>query len=406
MPEPDPITEHEDFFQHTHRLMASLRATSPVRRVRLGIEGEGWLVTRYEDVKAASFAADTGRDYARLHKLHDAQPELWDPVPDDPESVFAWLYREALYLDPPEHARLRTVARKAFTPAAIGRLRPQVEQVTCDLLDKIAAPGPVDLMPAVAVPLPLLALCELLGVPERERPDVTRWAHLITSAIDDESTVADAYQEAADYLGDLAGRKRAAPGDDLTSVMAQAEEDGQLTREEVVSMALLTLIAGYGTTVSLIGNGLLELLKAPAQVALLRSDPALLPKAVEELLRFACPVNISSVRFTREPLELGGTVIPAGERLFMSILSANRDAGQFEKPDVLDITREASGHLGFGHGIHSCLGAPLARLETQTLLRALLDRFPGLRLAANPGTVEYRRSTLLHAPATLPVYLD
>jgi cytochrome P450 len=402
----DPITEHEDFFQHTHRLMARLRAASPVRRVRLGAGGEGWLVTRYGDARAASSAPKADRDYATLRRLAWAQAEPANPAADHPEDVLAWFRREVLYLDPPEHARLRTVVREAFTPAAIGRLRPRVEQATSDLLDKITGPGPVNLMPAVAEPLPLIVICELLGVPERERPDFTRWAHVINSGIDDEATTADAYREVGDYLEDLAWRRRLTPGDDLISILVAAEERGQLSCDEVASMALLTLVAGHDTTVSLIGNGLLELLKAPAQLALLRSDPALLPNAVEELLRFACPVNISSVRFTREPLELSGTVIPAGERLFVSILSANRDAGQFDNPDALDITRETSGHLAFGHGIHYCLGAPLARLEIQAVLRALLDRFPGLRLTADPGTLQYRRSTLLHAPATLPVYLD
>lgn len=405
-PLPDPITEHEDFYQDTHRLMARLRATSPVHRIRMGGDdgGEGWLVTRYEDVKIASSAPEVGRDFDTIKRLC-AQSAAAGATASDTVGEFDWLYREVLYLDPPDHTRLRKVVNKAFTAGAIGRLRPRIEQITNGLLDKIAGPGPVDLMPAVAAPLPLVVICELLGVPEQDRPDFTWWAHVINGGVDDDGVLAGVLREVADYLGELTERKRLAPGDDLTSHMVQAADDGMLTREEVISMAILMLIAGHDTTVSLIGNGVLALLRAPDQLALLRSDPSLLPNAVEEMLRYAGPVNISSTRFTREPVELGGTRIPAGELLYVSMLSANRDASQFENPDVFDITRKISGHVGFGHGIHYCLGAPLARLETQILLRALLDRYPGLRLAVDPGTLEYRKSTLMHAPTTLPVYL-
>jgi cytochrome P450 len=407
-PEPDPITEHEDFYQNTHRLMSRLRAESPVHRTRLGGEGSGygWLVTRYEDVKIASSAPEVGRDgdtIRRLQRVHSG-PER--TAADDLEDEFSWLYREVLYMDPPDHTRLRKVANKAFTPGAIGRLRPRIEQLADGLLDKITGPGAVDLMPAVAVPLPLIVICELLGVPEHDRPDFTWWANVINSGVDEDGALAGVYREVADYLGELVERKRATPGDDLMSHMVRAMEAGVLSREEVISMAVLMLIAGHDTTVSLIGNGVLELLRAPDQLALLRSDLALLPNAVEEMLRYACPVNISATRFTREPVELGGARVPAGELLYVSILSANRDASQFENPDVFDITRKISGHVGFGHGIHYCLGAPLARLETQIVLRGLLDRFPGLRLAVDPGTLEYRKSTLMHVPATLPVYTD
>jgi cytochrome P450 len=409
MTEPEPITEDEDFYRATHRVTDRLRATSPVHPIRLGgADGSwGWLVTRYEDVKIASSAPEVGRDYATLREaMHAHSPAKGTSPASDPEDEFAWLYRNVLYSDPPDHTRLRKVVAKAFTPGAIGRLRPRVEQISDGLLDKITGPGSVDLMSAVAVPLPLIVICELLGVPEQDRPDFAWWAGVINGGIDrDQDVVARVYREVAEYLGLLADLKRAAPGDDLTSHMVRAAEDGLLTREELISMALLMLIAGHDTTVGLIGNSVLALLRAPDQLALLRSDPALLPNAVEETLRYDCPVNISSERFTREPVELGGTIIPAGEVLYVSMLSANRDASQFENADVFDITRKISGHVGFGHGIHYCLGAPLARLETEVVLRGLLDRFPDLRLAADPGTLEYRKSSLMHAPVTLPVHL-
>jgi len=405
VPDADPITENPDFYQHTHRLMARLRAQSPAHRVRFGPDDEGWLVTRYADVKVASAAPEVGRDLTTRQPEGEragAQPAAGD---DDRGHEFDWLYRHVLYLDPPDHTRLRKVAHKGFTPGAIARLRPRIEQLTNGLLDRLTGPGPVDLMQGLAVPLPLTVICELLGVPERDRPDFTLWSHALNGETDDTAEVIGVQRAVADYLGELADRKRAAPGDDLLSRLVQAEADGSLSREELISMSVLMLIAGHDTTASLIGNGLLELLSAPGQLALLRSDPALLPNAVEEMLRYAGAVNVSSARFTREPVELGGVRVPAGELLYVSILSANRDASQFENPDVFDITRETGGHLGFGHGIHYCLGAPLARVETEIVFRALLGRYPGLRLAADPAAIAYRKSTLMHAPAELPVYL-
>ena len=170
-------------------------------------------------------------------------------------------------------------------------------------------------------------------------------------------------------------------------------------------LALLMLLAGHDTTVNLIANGTLALLGAPGQLAALRSDPSLLPNAVEEILRYDCPVNVSPVRVTLEPIELSGVRIPAGEFLFVSVLSANRDARQFEDPGTFDITRKTGGHLGFAHGIHYCLGAPLARLEGRIALGKLFGRFPELRLAAGPETLTYRNSTLMHGPVKLPVDL-
>ena len=405
MPDVDPITENPDFYQDTHRLMARLRAESPVHRVRVGDDGDGWLVTRYADVKAASAAPEVGRDLATMRQLERERSGAPAAADDDPNHEFDWLYREVLYLDPPDHTRLRKVVHKAFTPGAIGRLRPRIEQLTDGLLDQLTGPGPVDLMPALAAPLPLTVICELLGVPESDRPDFTWWSHVLNGGTGYTAEVIDVQRAVAGYFSELAERKRTAPGDDLLSHLVRAEADGSLSREELISMAVLMLIAGHDTTVSLIGNGLFELLRAPAQLALLRADPALRPNAVEEMLRYACPVNISSTRFTREPVELSGVRIPAGELLYVSILSANRDASQFENPDVFDVTRDAGGHLGFGHGIHYCLGAPLARLETEIVLRAILGRFPGLRLAVDPAGIVYRRSVLMHAPAALPVYL-
>jgi cytochrome P450 len=272
--------------------------------------------------------------------------------------------------------------------------------------DQKDAEEPVDLLASFAVPLPVTAISELLGVPVSDRPDFWAWSHVINgngAAADQRSTL----RAAADYLGVLADSKRAEPGDDLISHLVVASEDGdQLSREELISMSLLILLAGHDTTVNLITNGVLAFLRSPDQLAMLRADPSLLPNAVEEVLRYDCPVNISTGRFTREPIDLGGIQIPAGEMLYPSMLAANRDPLRFTAPDRFDISRDVSGHVGFGHGIHFCLGAPLARLEGCVALGKLFSRFPAIRLAAGPGALTYRDSTLIHGPASVPVRLN
>jgi cytochrome P450 len=264
----------------------------------------------------------------------------------------------------------------------------------------------IDLLPSFAVPLPVTAISELLGVPDDDRPDFFAWSLVINGNAENAERV-KTLKAAADYLGTLADSKRAEPAEDLMSHMVTASEDGdRLSREELISMALLMLLAGHDTTVNLISNGVLAFLRAPDQLARLRADPSLLPDAVEEILRYDCPVNISTGRFTLEAVELGGVQIPPGEMLYPSMLAANRDPRQFANPDVFDITREAQGHLGFGHGIHFCLGAPLARLEGRIALGQLFDRFPRIRLATEASSLTYRNSTLMHGPASLPVHLE
>lgn len=400
----DPITVDDDFLQHPHELLSRLREESPVQRVRFGDGEEGWLVTRYADVKAVLADPRVSRDFDRITKLEKARAASSGRSADG-DGKLAWMLRSVLYLDPPDHTRLRKLVNKAFTPGVIDRLRPRIEQVTDDLLDRMTGPGVVDLMPSFAVPLPVFAISELLGVPDEDRPDFWAWSHVINGAsVDDRRP--GTLQAAAEYLGALAERKRADPGPDLMSHMVMASEDGdRLSPKELVAMALLMLLAGHDTTVNLIANGTLALLRVPEQLAALQSDPSLLPNAVEEILRFDCPVNVSPVRVTLEPIELSGVRIPAGEFLFVSVLSANRDARQFDDPGTFDITRKTGGHLGFAHGIHYCLGAPLARLEGRIALGKLFSRFPDLRLATGPETLTYRNSTLMHGPIELPVSL-
>ncbi|HTU73630.1 MAG TPA: cytochrome P450 [Trebonia sp.] len=320
------------------------------------------------------------------------------------------MFRNVLYMDPPDHTRLRQLVTKAFTPRVVDRLRPRIEELTGDLLSSVASLGAagraVDLMAAFAAPLPKTVICELLGIPESDRPDFAAWSDALNGA-DPSADQIGPLRQAAAYLGALAERKRTQPGPDLLSAMVEASQDGdRLSRQELIAMTVLMVLAGQDTTVNLIGNGVLAFLQAPDQLALVRSDPELLPGAIEEIVRYDCPVNVSAERFTLAPIVLGGVEIPAGELLYPSMLSANRDPRQFARPDAFDITRDTRGHLGFGHGIHYCVGAPLARLEGVIALGMLFARFPGLRLAASPDSLARRDSTLLHGLVELPVYLE
>lgn len=397
--DPGPIGAR--LIQDAHDVQSELREQSPVARIPFPSGTERWLVTRYEDVKALSSDPRISRDSDGIAELEDDDEE------DDPYGGYGWMFRNVLYLDPPDHTRLRKLVSKAFTPRVVDQLRPRIEEIADDLLARIdgQGAGEVDLMAAFAVPLARTVISELIGIPEADRSAFGVWSDVLNNA-DPDSDEAAALREAAAYLGALAERKRAEPGPDLLSHLVAVSADGdRLSREELISMTVLMVIAGQDTTVYLIGNGVLAFLRAPGQLARLRSDPSLLPNAIEEIVRYDCPVNISVERFTREPVVLGGVEIPAGELLRPSMLAANRDPRQFANPDAFDITRETGGHLGFGHGIHYCLGAPLARLEGRIALGKLFARFPRLRLAAAPGSLTYRDSTLLHGLVALPVYV-
>jgi cytochrome P450 len=398
----EPVLIGDEFVQRTQEVLARSRAESPVRRVRFADGSEGWLVTRYEDVKALANDARVSRDWdglTALRRAHGGGPD------SDPFGGYGWLYRGILYLDPPDHTRLRKLVSKAFAPRAIDPLRPRIERVADELLDAMAGQDETDLMTAFASPLPRIAISELLGIPAEGQPEFWRWSEATTESVPG-ADLPDMLRSAAEYLGALAESKRDNPGPDLMSHMIMASEDGdRLSRKEVIAMALLMVLAGQDTTANLIANGTLALLRAPEQLARLRADPAVLPNAVEELLRYDGPINVAPDRFTTEPIEVGGVTIPAGEVLRVSLLSANHDTREFSDPDTLDISRDTGRHLGFGHGIHYCLGAPLARMEGTIAFGKLFTKFPGLRLAVPPEALRYRQSTTIHGLASLPVHL-
>jgi cytochrome P450 len=402
--ESESVTEAErlgtDYFQDPMSYFSRMRADGLPRNVVLPDGSRAWLVTRYADARGA--LADP-----RLHKdwAGKLAGEDWTPDP-----VTGYLSKHLLNVDPPAHTRLRKLVTKAFTPRRVAELRPRIEAITAGLLDGMTASWAagateLDLIERFAFPLPVTVICELLGVPADDQDKFRAWSQAIVSTGAPEEFYA-AGAAMFHYFTELVAAKRTEPADDLVSALVAArDDDDSLTERELIAMLFLLLVAGHETTTNLIASGTLALLTHPDQLARLRADPALLPGAVEELLRYVNPLNHATERFTVDPTEIGGVTIPARHWVLAVTSSANRDPERFPYPDRLDVGRDAVGHLAFGHGIHYCLGAPLARLEGEIAFGALLSRFPSLSLAVPEADLRWRPSSLIHGLETLPVRL-
>jgi cytochrome P450 PksS len=296
---------------------------------------------------------------------------------------------------------------KAFTPRLVEQMRDRIQALTDQLLDQVEGRGHMDLVGAYALPLPTTVIAEMLGVPAAERHQFHRWSNALMSAASSTWGLLKAIPNGwafMRYVRKTIRKRRANPGPDLVSALVRAEEGGdRMSEDELLAMVLLLLVAGHETTVNLIGNGTLALLGHPDQMNKLRGDPVLIRPAVEEMLRYASPVEIATERYAREDVPVAGVTIPRGEMVFAVLASANRDERQFANPDTLDLTREPNKHLAFGLGAHFCLGAPLARLEGQIAINTLLRRCPDLRLAVAPEALRWRRGLLLRGLEALPV---
>lgn len=372
---------------------ARLRQAGPVHRVTLPGGALVWLVTRYADVRAA--LADPRLSLDKRHAAGGWKGFTLPPALD----------ANLLNMDPPDHTRLRRLAAKVFTPGRVEGLRERVQAVTDELLDAVAPRGRADLIAWFAAPLPVTVISGLLGVPARYRADFRDWAGtMLTAEAGDPAGVKEAVGNIHRFLAELISGKRAAPADDLLSALIAARDDeDRLSEEELTSLAFLILLAGFENSVNLIGNGVLTLLRHPARLAELRADPDLLPSAVEELLRYDGLPGMAIRRFPVEDVEIGGVTIPAGETVLLSLTSANRDPRRFDGPDELDFHRGDNPHLGFGHGIHYCLGAPLARMEGQIAIGTLIRRFPDLALALPVQALRWRPSFRTRSLLELPV---
>ncbi|MGW1467600.1 cytochrome P450 family protein [Streptomyces sp. NPDC002308] len=383
----------EAFTRDPYPYYAELRARGPVHRVVLPGGTPAWLVVGYEagrELLADQRLSKEWRNASPLLNLHQMTAGA-----------------SMLSSDAPDHTRLRKLVSREFTPRRMEQLVPRVRRMTDDLLDAmLAEPGRrTDLVDALSFPLPMAVICELLGVPDMDRVSFREWSNTALSSIDAEAR-RSAVTSMNAYIALMLDDKRKQPGDDLMSALIHtADEEGdRLSGDELAGMAWLLLVAGHETTVNLITNGVLHLLAHPDQLAALRADPGLLGNAVEEILRYDSPVETPTFRFTTGPLDVGGEVIPGGgELVLVALADANRDPARFEGAERFDITRDARGHVSFGHGIHYCLGAPLARVEARVAIGSLLARCPDLRLDTDPDRLTWRTGMLIRGPERLPV---
>jgi cytochrome P450 len=358
-------------------VFAEARELGAVHLVTLADGHDAWLVVRYEEALAALNDLRLSKDMHAALASGDAVVAEGLPGPD-----FA---RHMLTVDPPDHTRLRRLASSAFSPKRVEALRCHVQEVADDLLDTMAVRGSastIDLVASFAFPLPFTVICELLGVPQAEREPLVRgFAKMLvpTPTPEEYASAKEASDAVVAALQRLVADKQDEPGDDLVSAMISARDgDERLTTQELLSTIFQLIVAGHDTTASLIGNSVVALFGKPEKLDEFRAEPDKIPVAIEELLRFDAPVPHSTFRYTVEPVELGGVKIPAGAQVIISLAAANRDDRRFANPDSLDFQRTSTRHLAFGHGIHHCLGAPLARMEGHIALGSLLRRFPDL----------------------------
>ncbi len=385
-------------FGEAHRLdldpmYEELRRTEPVARVRLPYGGDAWLVTKYDDVKTVlgdlrfSRAAVLGRDVPRTVPMLVERPSI-------------------LSMDPPEHGRLRKLVAKGFTMRRTEQLRERAQVIVDGLLDAMEEEGaPADLVEALTMPLPITIICEMLGVPYDDRGEFRNWsdrALAITAFTPEEIT--GGFESLQDYIAGLVAERRKAPTDDVLGTLVTARDEGdRLSEDELVNFGVTLLVAGHETTANQLGNFVYTLLTNPDRVAELRADPDLVPAAVEELLRIT-PLGGSAgfPRIATEDVELSGVTIPAGGAVFVG-QAGNRDPAVFPEPDRLDFHRENTAHVAFGHGVHHCVGASLARMELQVAIGTLLRRYPALDLAVPAEEVRFKKGRLVRGPLELLV---
>ena len=378
--------------QDPYPVYAELRERSPVHHSRLM---DAIVLSRYADTDRIL------RDHARFSvnpDLRTSSKARYKPTPEE---------RSILFIDPPDHTRLRSLVNKAFTRSAINALEPRIREIMGALLDGIREPDGFDLMQTVAIPLPVIVIAEMLGIPHEDRAQFRVWsdrrARLLEPMLtrSERKTAAEASKQLSQYFLSIIRSRQGEPRDDIMTRLVQAEEQGDtLSETEMLNMLRLLLIAGNETTTNLIGNGMLALLRHPDQLQALRDDPDLIPAAVDELLRYDSPVQMT-LRCAVEDCDIDGMAVRAGQDIILLGGSANRDPEAFENPDQLDFNRQKQEHISFGRGIHYCLGAGLARLEGRIAFEMLLERFGSLRLLTDRPAFRY--SIVLRGLTSLPV---
>ncbi|GGO41048.1 cytochrome P450 family protein [Deinococcus humi] len=396
---------HPEFKRNPYPYWAHLRERSPVFRTYVQ-RRPACLITRHADVAA------TLRDSRFVKDRHTVGSRgLMPSLPG--LKIMQALERSMLDVDGEDHARLRRLVHQAFTPRRVEAMRGRIQATTDALLDDMIGRGPrVDLIASLALPLPVTVISDILGIPAGDRGQFHHWTQQALTVTGSGAGIVGTVRGIGAiltmfrYVRRLIRRKRDDPQDDLLTALVQADDAGDcLSEDELIAMVFILLIAGHETTVNLTGNGVLELLRHPEQLEQLQAAPGLIRPAVEELARYASPVELATERYASADVEVNGVTIPRGELVFAVLASANRDPEQFPRPDELDLGRNTTGHLAFGLGAHYCVGAPLARLEVQVALATLLARFPHLRLDIAPERLEWRPQLVLRGLKALPVHL-
>ena len=388
----DSVLFTQAFTQNPYPAYAKLRQMDPIHQVRFPDGQRGWLVTRFEDAMGILKDPRFIKDFSKLYGSSM-----------DQMSVFT---QNMLFSDPPDHKRLRGLAQKAFTPKMIAGMRDRIQEITDSLLADLEGREQINLIDDFAFPLPIIVICEILGVPSEDRDKFRTWSNSLIEGTSGEVGVS-VYQhmnQFIEYLGQWFAKVKDQPGEDLISKLIIAEEQGdRLTEKELFGVVSLLIIAGHETTVNLIGNTVLALLDHPEQQQLLREQPELVPQAVEESLRFNGPVEFSTSRWAGEDLDINGKRMHRGDLVVVSLNAANHDPEKWTDPEVFDIRREKSPHLAFGMGIHFCLGAPLARLEGEIAISSLLQHFPAMHLRVKPSDLEWRPGMIVRGVKEIPL---
>jgi len=367
-----------------------------------------WILTRYSDVSAA-----LRYDRLSAERITALTGLIGESGGESARQFERTFLKMMLFSDPPDHTRLRSLANKAFTPRVVEQIRSHIQGIVKGLLDGVQPdgdrePGKIDVITDLAYPLPAIVIAEMLGAEPKDRDQFKKWSDDLAAFLGNIRIVSETYESAMksvaeliDYLRELVAQRRKEPKDDLISALVMAEDQGDsFTQEELFSMCVLLIFAGHETTTNLIGNGILALLNNPSELAKLRQNPSLIVPAIEEIIRYDGPVQ-TTTRTALEPLEIGGKQIAKGDRISLTLGAANRDPAQFPDPDRMDITRGENRHVGFGFGIHFCLGAALARMESQLAIGAMVERMPELRLES--ADLVWRDNPILRGVNSLPV---
>lgn len=377
---------------------AQMREESPILAIN-GSQSRIWWVTGFEEAK---YILSNHRQFVKDYRntLTEAEIQQLQPEPE----LFQLLTYNLLGTDAHDHTRLRALVSKAFTHQRVMALQPRIQQITDNLIDAFPEDGKIDLIDSFAFPLPIIVICELLGVPIEDRDQFRSWSNTF---VEGSYTYTQEMTEFFQYIAQLVAQRRDKPEDDLISALVQAEEnDEQLNEREIYSMIALLIVAGHETTVNLIANGMLALLLHPDQMRHLQASPDLIETAIEEFLRYDSPIEQATPRYAVEDIEFGGQLIKRGETVMVVLGAANRDPQQFADPNNLNTTLQDSKHLGFGYGVHFCLGAPLARLEGRIAINTLIQRIPHIQLDIPVSELTYRNSPILRGLLHLPVRLN